>query len=250
MPDTSSPLWITERPIAHRGLHEAGTERVENSFPAIKAAMDAGYAIEVDVQLTKDSGVAVIHDRTLERLTSESGNLADMTLCEVTARELTGSNSTIPSLEELFNFIGGKVPLFIELKVIRQDDPNALPAAMIDIVRAYKGPLAVMSFHPLAIKWFKENAPEVVRGMVLEENKSRVRLNRGHRRAKYCKMAGAQFIAHDIKSLPNRFCTKWRKAGKPLISWTVNSKKLEEHAKIHADQPIFEIPAVVGEPHG
>ena len=240
------PSWLTERPIAHRGLHEAGTERVENTRPAIIAAMDTGYAIEVDVQLCKDGGVAVIHDRKLKRLTGHEGYLPDMTLDEVTAFEVTGSNSKIMSLDELLKLVDGKVPLFIELKVIREDDPKALPAAMIEVLRAYKGQYAVMSFHPLAIKWFRDNAPDIVRGVVLEASKSRFKLNMGLRRRKYCKIAGAQFVAHDIKSLPNRFSRHWRSAGHPLVSWTVNTKELEARARLHADQPIFESPAVTG----
>ncbi len=247
MQHTSPPTWLTERPIAHRGLHKAGTDRVENSIPAIKAAIAAGFAIEVDVQLTKDMGVVVIHDRTLKRLTGISGYLPDMTLEKVTAIEITGSNSCIPSLQMLLDLVAGQVPLFIELKVVREDDPNALPAAMIDSLRAYSGPLAVMSFHPRAIKWFKENAPEIPRGMVLEESKARFKLNMGLRRMKYCKIAGAQFVAHDIKSLPNLFSKRWRKAGRPLVSWTVNTQELEKKAAKYADQPIFEIPAIVGE---
>lgn len=244
------PSWLTERPIAHRGLHQAGTERVENSKPAIIAAMDAGYAIEVDVQLTKDLGVVVIHDRTLERLTAQSGDLLDMTLSEVTAIEVAGSNSTIMSLQDLLDLVDGKVPLFIELKVTRQDNPNVLPAAMRDALLAYKGQLAVMSFHPLAIKYFKEKAPTIVRGMVLEESKQRFRLNKGLRRSRYCKVSGAQFVAHDIKSLPNRFSKNWRAAGHPLVTWTVNTQELETRASQHADQPIFETPAVTGPSHG
>ena len=247
MPHSPAPAWLTERPIAHRGLHKAGTERVENTIPAIKAAINAGFAIEVDVQLTKDKGVVVIHDRTLERLTGIKGYLPDMTLEEVTAIEVTGSNSCIPTLQELLTLIDGKVPLFIELNVIRDDDPNALPAVMIDILRDYKGPLAVMSFHPLAIKYFKDNAPEIPRGMILQKSSSRFKLNMGLRRARYCKIAGAQFVAHDIKSLPNLFSKRWRRAGKPLVSWTVNTNELEARAAKYADQPIFEIPAVQGE---
>ena len=239
------PSWLTERPIAHRGLHKAGTERVENTIPAIKAAIDAGYAIEVDVQLCKDGGVAVIHDRTLSRLTNQSGYLPDMTLEEVTAIEVTGSNSNIASLQQLLDIVDSKVPLFIELKVIREDKASALPKAMINTLRAYNGPLAVMSFHPLAIKWFKKNAPDIPRGMVLEESKKRFKFNMGIRRHRYCKIAGAQFIAHDVKSLPNRFCKRWREMGHPLVTWTVNSKELEERAAKYADQPIFEIPAVI-----
>lgn len=241
------PAWLTERPIAHRGLHKKGTERVENTIPAIIAAMDAGYAIEVDVQLTKDLGVAVIHDRVLGRMTGIKGHLADMTLDEVTKIEITGSNSTIMSLQELLDLIKGKVPLFIELKVTRKDDPNALPAAMIDILRAYKGPLAVMSYQPLAIKYFKDYAPTIPRGLVIKAPLNPFMPRFGLFPKHSCKIAQPIFVAHDIKSIPNSFTRYWKKNGGILLAWVVKNNKDQLRAAKYADQVIFEIPAVVGE---
>lgn len=53
------------------------------------------------------------------------------------------------------------------------------------------------------------------------------------------------FIACDINLLPNSFCTRWRKSGKPLLTWTVKTEVLEEVGRKHADALIFEKPAVI-----
>ena len=66
--------WLVERPVAHRGLH--GNGLIENTLGAARAATEAGYAIEVDIQFPVDNEVVVFHDDTLDRLTDATGPLA------------------------------------------------------------------------------------------------------------------------------------------------------------------------------
>ena len=65
--------WLTARPIAHRGLHARDAGRIENSPAAARAAIEHGFAIECDVQLSADGEAMVFHDFRLDRLTAESG---------------------------------------------------------------------------------------------------------------------------------------------------------------------------------
>ncbi len=65
--------WLVQRPIAHRGLHEAAKGIVENSRAAAEAAMARGFAIECDVQLSADGEAFVFHDDRLDRLTGAKG---------------------------------------------------------------------------------------------------------------------------------------------------------------------------------
>ena len=74
----SAPGWLTERPIAHRGLHDQAAGIVENSLSAARAAIEAGFAIECDVQLSADGEAMVFHDFTLERLTGATGRLDEI----------------------------------------------------------------------------------------------------------------------------------------------------------------------------
>ena len=67
--------WLTARPIAHRGLHDAAQGLIENTAGAVRAAIAAGYGIEVDVQLSADGEAMVHHDDVLGRLTEGEGRL-------------------------------------------------------------------------------------------------------------------------------------------------------------------------------
>jgi len=70
--------WLTARPIAHRGLHDKTKGVIENTGSAATAAIEAGFAIECDVQLTADGEAVVFHDFTLDRLTEARGRLDAM----------------------------------------------------------------------------------------------------------------------------------------------------------------------------
>ncbi len=71
--------WIVAKPIAHRGLHDRAAGVLENTVTAAEAAAARGFAIECDVQLTRDGEAVVFHDFTLDRLTGETGPVAGRT---------------------------------------------------------------------------------------------------------------------------------------------------------------------------
>ena len=106
--------WLTEHPVAHRGLH--GNGLIENTLGAARAAVEANYANEVDLQLTADNEVVVFHDDTLDRLTDATGPLTARTLTELKQVALRGSGELIPTLQELLDTVSGRTPVVVELK--------------------------------------------------------------------------------------------------------------------------------------
>ena len=102
--------WL-KRPIAHRGLHDVTRGVVENSAAAIRAAIAKGYAVEVDLQCASDGLPVVFHDRSLERLTGESGLVAERDAEALCAIRLRGSADPIPSLPDLLSLVKARVPL-------------------------------------------------------------------------------------------------------------------------------------------
>src|SRR5687768_13435197 len=80
-----APDWLTARPVAHRGLHDAARGVIENMPGAITAAIAGNFAIEVDLQLTSDGEAMVHHDDALGRLTEGSGTLLGKTAAELKA---------------------------------------------------------------------------------------------------------------------------------------------------------------------
>lgn len=149
---------------AHRGFHDNESAAPENSMAAFKKAVDAGYGIEFDVQLTKDDVPVVFHDSTLKRVCKVDGKLKDYTYEELQKFRLCDSVEKIPLLKDVLELVDGKTPLIIEIK--GYDRVNATCSKADEWIRNYKGVYCVESFHPLAVKWYKDHRPEVIRGQL------------------------------------------------------------------------------------
>ena len=149
---------------AHRGLHDNSSEAPENSIPAFKKAIEAGYGIELDVQLTKDRIPIVFHDDTLKRVCGVKGSAKDYTYTELMEFRLFNTNEHIPKLTDVLALVNGQVPLIIELKF--PENPTTVCRYADTVIKNYKGVYCIESFHPLAVKWYKDHHPEVVRGQL------------------------------------------------------------------------------------
>jgi glycerophosphoryl diester phosphodiesterase len=211
----------------------------ENSLAAATKAIDAGFGIECDVQLSRDGEALVFHDWELDRLTGERGPVADRTAAELETLALTGGDGGIPSLPAFLALVAGRVPLLIEIKAKRQIDPVPLCRAVLRGLDGYVGQVAIMSFDPRVPRWFARRAPHVVRGLVMTEENDRGPIGT-LRRHLWLRLAQAQFLAYDIRYLPSRFAATQRQRGLPLLTWTVRSAVLRERAAVYADAPIAE----------
>ena len=152
-----------DRAYAHRGLWGEGAP--ENSLAAFARAAEKGFAIELDVQLSRDGTVMVFHDYTLDRMCTKEGRLSDFTAAELGNIPLNGAeNQTIPTLREVLESVAGRVPLLIELK--GESGDTALCPKLLETLADYKGAWCVESFNPLLLQWFRKNAPHVLRGLL------------------------------------------------------------------------------------
>jgi glycerophosphoryl diester phosphodiesterase len=168
---------------AHRGLHENDSNAPENSMAAFKKAVDAGYGIECDVQLTKDGVPVIFHDFTLARVAryedgmvpadavvnedkslGVKGKVIDYTYEELQSFHLMNSSERIPKFEDFLKLVDGKVPLIVELK-IELKDLSVCPA-VDKLLSNYKGVYCIESFNPLGVFWYRKNRPEVLRGQL------------------------------------------------------------------------------------
>lgn len=237
--------WLTEYDIAHRGLHSEGTREEENTVAAVRAAVDAGYSVEIDVQATVDGIIIVFHDQTLDRMTDGTGSVGKLGYAQIQKYLVGNSGEPPPSLPDVMEAVNSERPIFIEIKSSKKTDIQQLCAGVRHCFEGYGGDIAVMSFDPRILTWFKAYMPRYARGMVVGREfllnwRNRTALTFWLRRTK------PDFIACDVNLLPNGLCARWRKSGKPLLTWTVKDKKLEAVARQHADALIFERPAVVG----
>ena len=227
---------------AHRGLH--GATRAENSLSAFRAAVEAGYGIELDVRLSADGELVVFHDDTLDRMTAETGRVDSRSFEELKKITLAGGNETIPSFEEVLRLVDGRTPLLVELK--EDAGKYAVTEKAVAMLREYKGSYIVESFNPLALGRVKKLAPEILRGFLSQNFLSQEK----YRSATYFLLQNMllnvicrpDFIAYrdkDWKSAPLRLVKKLFKPA--TLAWTVKSKADEKAAYEHKfDGIIFE----------
>lgn len=152
------------RNIAHRGLHTKDESIPENSLEAFEAAVENGYGIELDVLLTADDRVVVFHDDNLERMCGEDCCLEDLTYDELMEFRLARSNSKIPLFSEVLELIDGRVPIVLEIKHGTRN--RELNERTYELVRLYDGDICVESFDPFIMRWWRVNAPEIMRGQL------------------------------------------------------------------------------------
>lgn len=154
------------RNYAHRGLHTKDKSIPENSLPAFAAAVQAGYGMELDVQLSKDGKLVVFHDDTLERVTGVQGRVDAYDWEELQEMKLCGSQERMPLFRELLETVGGKTPLIVELKSGPRN--RELCEKTLEMLRDYEGDFCVESFDPTIVAWFKKNAPDILRGQLAD----------------------------------------------------------------------------------
>lgn len=236
--------WLTAHDIAHRGLHRAGTVEEENTLPAIRAAINAGYGVEIDVRATVDGIIIVFHDDNLDRMTNGTGSVSKMGFAQIQKYTVGNSDAPPPSLPDVLETVDEQRPIFVEIKSSKDTDIQIVCAGVRHCFEGYGGPIAVMSFDPRIIAWFKRYMPRYARGMVVGRE---VLLNWRNRTALsyWLRRTKPDFLACDVNLLPNTLCERWRKNGKPLLTWTVKDKQMEHIARENADALIFERPAVV-----
>lgn len=230
--------WLVETPIAHCGLHGKGVP--ENSLAAISKAIEKGYACEIDVHLLADNTVAVFHDESLARMTGNDGYLKYLSREDLKALKLKDSKETIPTLNEVLELVAGRIPLLIEIK--NPHKVGKLEQAVIDILKKYKGEYAIQSFNPFSLAYFKEHAPNMLRGQLAglfkKEKMSWLRKFALKRMLLNKKFSQPHFIAYEACGIPNRFIRAYKDL--PLLAWTVTSK--EEYMRVvkYCDNVIFE----------
>ncbi|RSX55170.1 glycerophosphodiester phosphodiesterase [Bifidobacterium dolichotidis] len=299
-------------PYAHRGLHDAGSglskqhikehaEYImmareyatkagfggngttnqaiapENSLAAFAAAAEAGFGIELDIQLTADDQVVVLHDPDLMRVAGDPRNVRDLTYDELTriplfpdcppssdkARPLPLSKENpplvttpdkapegyyqhVPLLEDVLKLVDGRVPIIIEYKFRNlrawdaQDD--RLMELASDLLEAYHGPYVVESFSPAAMNWYRVHQPHVCRGQLAEA----ANINKdgfipwlaGSLGLNW--LSRPDFVAYDWKDGNKAAVRLAHQLGALTVAWTVRNEVELEQCEPYFDRIIFE----------
>ena len=230
------------RYYAHRGLHDNNSDAPENSMAAFRKAVEAGYGIELDVQLTRDRIPVVFHDETLDRVCGVPGKVRDFTFEELQQFSLLRSQERIPRFADFLNLVDGKIPLIVEIKI--HENAAAVCEKVDELLRDYKGVYCVESFHPMAMKWYKEHRPDVVRGQLSTSfNKPFKKESLPENAVHYLLtnfLCRPDFIAYDHlhkHNISRLVCQIFR----PLnVTWTVKSQTQLDACRKDFDLFIFE----------
>ncbi|AYG66160.1 MULTISPECIES: glycerophosphodiester phosphodiesterase [unclassified Rhizobium] len=230
----SKLAWLTERPVAHRGYHDMNKEVWENTLSAFSRAIEAGFAIECDLHYASDGVPVVFHDDDLQRVCNLPGEVRERTSAELGLLSIGGTKDKIPTLKQLLQLCGGKVPLLLELKG-REGDDEGFAEFVLEVLEGYRGHVALMSFDHWLLKDLKGlEAPYPV-GLTAEGNKPETFFQ--HDEAMHL---GLDFISYFYGHLPNPFVTAQRQRGIPVITWTVRDEAARKHTFANADQMTFE----------
>lgn len=233
---------------AHRGLHDNAGDAPENSLKAFGKAVEAGYGMELDVQVSRDGIPMVFHDDTLERMCGCPQRLCELNCSQLEELSLLETGEKIPRLEEVLDLVRGRTPLIVELKSETMDVSLCRPVDRL--LSAYQGHYCIESFNPLVLLWYKKNRNHVMRGQLSDGFSWETGGNRV-----FCKgilyfvlehmllnfLTRPDFIAYNhkyYKSPSRQICQKLYK--KMAVAWTIQSQKELEDRKCDFDLFIFD----------
>ena len=243
------PPAFLAQPLAHRALHDRKARRPENSPAAVRAAIAAGYGIEIDLQLSSDGVAMVFHDEVLDRLTAARGLVNARTAGELGQITLTDADDGIPTLTQILDLIAGRAPLLIELKdqtlTMTQTD-GRLEQATATALGGYSGDVAVMSFNPHSVAHMARLSPQLPRGLTTSAYDPTDWAPLAPATCAHLRMipdydrTDSSFISHEAADLRRHRVSALKSQGAAILCWTIRSPGAEAQARTIADNITFE----------
>lgn len=228
------------RYYAHRGLHDGAIP--ENSLAAFRAAVEAGYGMELDVRLSRDGEVVVFHDATLKRMCGLDQRVDALTLKELRKLRLGDSLETVPTFREVLRAVNGKTPLIVEFKA--DGDWKTLCRKTVELLADYRGDWCAESFDPRVVRWFRLHAPGVLRGQLSEPCRSFKKLPQPLRFLMGTLLVNCwgrpHFIAYGDGERLNLSARLCRRLGGMWVVWTVRDPQRAKALETDRHAIIFE----------
>lgn len=216
--------WLYKKPVAHRGLYN--DEFPENSIGAFKNAVEHGYPIETDLHLMKDGKIALVHESHLKRVCGKNVKVESLTAEDLKNYKIKDTDYCIPTLDELFEIVDGKVGLVLELKSYNPFS-HKLEKAVLKTLENYKGDYCYESFMATKVKFMKKRTH--VKCGQLETWKLKILFFMGT--LINCHISKPDFIAYNIDQADNKYFKKWNKK-LPSFAWTIKDEETLEKAKL------------------
>lgn len=215
--------------IAHRGIHSKNGDNVENSIPAFELAVQNNIGVELDVHITKDNELVVVHDSNLKNITGINKIVEDLTLKEIKEMYLFNTSNKIPTFKEVLDIIDGRVPVIIEIK--NEGKVGKLESKLYNELINYDGEYVIESFNPLTLLWFKKHNKNIVRGQLSAKKIDSISkfLNFFLSKMLFNFFTRPNFIAYNIDDITDKMYKKYNDKGIYLIGWTL--RKIDDYYK-------------------
>lgn len=228
---------------AHRGLHDNAGDAPENTLAAFRRAVEHGYGMELDVQLTKDGQVVVAHDFNISRICGVDADIDTLTYEELQQYPVFDSEERIPLFRDVLELVDGRAPLIVEIKY--KNSQSKICQKAQEILREYEGYYCVESFHPQAVYWYRTHEPHLCRGQL----SSNFQKHDGQHAPVYYIMrhlltnflTAPDFIAYDCRdyrAVSKNICRRLYRC--PAVAWTVKSQEQLDEIREAYDYFIFE----------
>ena len=232
--------------FAHKGLYQKDQSVPENSMPAFRAALEHGYGIDCDVQRTYDGQALCFCDSHMRVACGIDERMVSFSYDNLRKLKLFGTNEHMPLLSEVLEMVDGRAPMIIEVK--SPAGPQGIPSTcetIYAVLKDYTGPYCVASFDPHVLKWFRINAPEVLRMQASmpyfdwRENDRNI-LRCFYMSRLFCnRLSRPHMIAFSMGS-KNRMLKLALRGGAPLVLYTANKKHRHKELMQICDSLIFE----------
>ena len=225
--------WVMTTPVAHRGLVDENT--FENTYPAYEKAIEKGYPIEMDVQMTKDGVAVCLHDNNVKRLTGVDAHINDLTFEESNKLCICGSNEHMPLFKDFLKFVDGRVPLMIEIKMQKRDRYN-IAKVVVDALKDYKGEFVVQSFDPRIMGRVRKYNPDIIRGQLGGAEKGDKISFPQYIIVRYLIanfISKPDYVNYKIEAMP-------KKIKLPHVFWTVKNEEQKKEAENYGCNYVFE----------
>ena len=229
-PDLIQPAVLGALNIGHRGAAGLEPENTLRSF--IRATVEGADAIELDLRLTRDDRLVVLHDATVDRTTDGSGSAAEMTLEEIKRLD-AGLGERVPTFEEVLEVTD--LPIYAELKVVEAAGP--LAACIRE--RGLAGRVTPISFRSEALHRIKQPLPDLAVGLVVSGTLSDPT---GALRV------GAALVSTEAAYLNAAFVESCRQADLRVTAWTVNEpEEMQRMIRLAIDGIVTDRPDLLAE---
>jgi glycerophosphoryl diester phosphodiesterase len=234
--------------FAHRGAKSVAPE---NTLPAFQRALEMGVdGIELDVQQTRDGRLVVIHDFDVSHTTNGAGKVVDMTyaeICRLDAGSHFGaefSGTPVPTLEEVFDLVGDRCVVNVELKTMDWDGGAVVePVVRLIQQRRLHDQVIISSFNPFALIATRWHDPKIALGLLYSQE-----LPIFLRRAWLGPLIAPEALHPHYAMVDAEFVHTAHSHGQFVNTWTVNDLDLAQQlAEAGVDVIMSDLPDLVME---